>query len=104
MTPKFTERLFGVKYVAALERDRTEVIRSKTLLDRAGVSTGNEHQEYSLSERVQWLITVKEFWQKKADSFPVPAPPYNPPNLPQCEGATADPEQTEQVARTARNE
>jgi hypothetical protein len=66
---KNEERLYCRAYVEALELDRDQLKQAMRHLDVGGIASGEQGVTYSLSERIDWLIKVKEYWQRKADAL-----------------------------------
>ncbi len=60
------ERSVQIKYIEGLERDREEVKTAMKILNRAGVAAGNERGAYSLSERIEWITSVLDFYRRKS--------------------------------------
>jgi hypothetical protein len=106
------ERLYCIKYVDALERDRAQLKSINRLLNDAGVAIGDEHRTYSVPERVEHLATIKDYFVRQVDELRQGAKKINrrtgvdEDNLIRhlTGGASANTEQTAQVVKTAQNQ
>lgn len=45
----------------------SELDAIKEILDSAGMATGNESRTYTLPERVQHLVTIKDYFVRQTD-------------------------------------